>query len=91
MNAAPYVALEGLETAPLEDGAVLYHPKTNRFVMLNRSAALIWNELTTPKTHDQLVQRICAAFPDVDAKVAANDVNAALDQLKTLDLVIRRE
>jgi len=87
MTGSTYVALQGLEAAPLENGAVLYHPQTKKFIMLNRSAAAIWSELATPKTRDQLVQRVCAAFPDVDAEVAGNDVNAALDELKALELV----
>jgi hypothetical protein len=87
MNGASYVALQGLEAAPLEDGAVLYHPQTKKFIMLNRSAAVIWKELATPKTREQLVQRVCAAFPDVDTGVASSDVNAALSQLESLELV----
>jgi hypothetical protein len=87
MNGCQYVALPGLEAAPLENGAVLYHPHTKKFIMLNRSAALIWSELATPKTLDQLVANVCFAFPDVDASIAANDVNTALDQLQSLELV----
>ena len=87
MNDASYVALAGLEAAPLENGAVLYHPQSKKFVMLNRSAALIWNELATPKTIDQLVARLCATFPDVDANIAAGDVHAALDRFKDLELL----
>lgn len=87
MNGASYVALQGLEAAPLENGLVLYHPQSKKFIMLNRSAALIWGELTTPKTRDQLIQRVCAAFPDVDVVVASSDVSATLDRLSELELV----
>jgi hypothetical protein len=87
MNGSPYVAVQGLETAPLETGAVLYHPQSKKFIMLNRSAALIWNELSTPQTHEQLLRKICSAYPDANASTAENDLNAALDQLKILQLV----
>jgi hypothetical protein len=87
MSAATFVAVPGLEAAPLETGAVLYHPQTKKFIMLNRSAAMIWAELSTPKTRDELVRKICSAYPDVDTGVADGDVDAALGQLKALDLV----
>ena len=82
-----FVAAQGLEAAPLENGAVLYHPETKKFIMLNRSAAMIWGELATPKTREQLISKVCATYPDVDEKVAVDDVAAALEQLKSLELV----
>jgi hypothetical protein len=87
MDASTYVALQGLEAAPLENGAVLYHPQTKKFIMLNRSAAMIWGELATPKTREQLISKVCAVYPDVDEGSAVNDVTAALEQLKSLELV----
>ena len=87
MNGSTYVALQGLEAAPLENGAVLYHPTTKKFIMLNRSAAMIWGELATPQTREQLITKVCATFPDVDESRAINDVTAALEELKTLELV----
>jgi hypothetical protein len=86
-----YVALAGLESAPLESGAVLYHPDHKRFLMLNRSAALLWTELSTPRTREQLVCHLRAAFPSVDESAAKQDVNNALEQLKALELVSVRE
>ena len=53
-----YVATAGLETAPLQDGSVLYNLKTGKFIMLNRSAAFLWAELSTPVTSDALVDRL---------------------------------
>jgi hypothetical protein len=82
-----YLALAGLESAPLESGAVVYHPHSKRFYMLNGSAALLWTELSTPRTQEQLVRHLRSAFPSVDESIAKQDVNTALEQLKTLELV----
>ena len=87
MSAATFVAVPGLEAAPLENGAVLYHPQTKKFIMLNRSAAMIWAELSTPKTRDELVRTVCSAYPDVDTALADVDVDTALGRLKDLELV----
>lgn len=91
MQDITYVALAGLESAPLETGAVLYHPHDKRFFMLNRSAALIWTELSTPRTHEQLVSHLRAVFPSIDESVVQRDVNHALEQLRELELVSVRE
>lgn len=82
-----FVATAGLETAQLQDGAVLYNLKTAKFIMLNRSASSLWTELSTPKTEDELIRRLCATFPDVASSAARQEVSEALEQLKELELV----
>lgn len=86
-----FVATAGLETAPLQDGAVLYNMKTGKFVMLNRSAAHLWTALSTPKTEDELVAGLCANFSGVASPVATEGVAQALNVLQELELVSRRE
>ena len=82
-----FVANAGLETAPIQDGSVLYDPKTGKFIMLNRSAAVLWTELKTPKTEDELVRLLCLTFPD--AATAGQDVGQTLEQLRAMELVVR--
>ncbi len=83
-----FVATAGLETAPIQDGSVLYDPKTGKFIMLNRSAAFLWTELSTPKTEDELIRLLCVTFPDVDPSGGRQDVSQTLEQLKGLELVV---
>jgi PqqD family protein of HPr-rel-A system len=82
-----FVATAGLDAAPLEDGSVLYNPKTGKFIMLNRSAAFLFNEMSTPRTDDELIHRLCAAFSDMATAAAQQEVSQALELLKDLDLV----
>ncbi len=82
-----YVATEGLETAPLADGAVLYNPRTGRFVLLNRSAERLWSELSKAATEDELVRGLCQAYPGIDKPAATQAVGQTLDSLRRLDLV----
>ncbi len=86
-----YVATAGLETAPLQDGSVLYNLKTGKFIMLNRSAAFLWTELSTAATADELSRRLCGAFPDVTSTGAPQDVSVALARLEELELVSSRD
>lgn len=81
-----FVATAGLETAPIQEGSVLYDPKTGKFLMLNRSAAFLWTELSTPRTEDELIRLLCATFRDV--ATPGQDVSEALERLKELELVV---
>ena len=86
-----YVATAGLETAPLQDGSVLYNLKTGKFVMLNRSASFLWTELSSPKSVDDLTHRLLAAFPDTPTGSIGSDIDKALTELKELELVASRD
>ncbi len=86
-----YVATAGLETAPLQDGSVLYNLKTGKFIMLNRSAAFLWAELSTPVTSDALVDRLGRAFTGSRPDAVQVDVSQALSQFKGLELASARD
>ena len=85
-----YVATQGLETAPLADGAVLFNPRTNKFVLLNRSAERLWSELSRPATEDELVRGLCHAYPEIEGPAARQAVGQTLESLRQLDLVTGR-
>jgi len=87
MTKRAFVAVSGLELAPLEDGAVLYYPKSGDFIMLNRTAAHLWTALSAPMTEEELVHSLCATFADVTIDVAQQDVCDMLVQLQTMDLI----
>ncbi len=82
-----FVAAQGLETTALSEGAILFHPKSGKFIMLNRSAAVVWAELATPKTEEELAQKLSASFADVVPATARQDVQDVLARLRELELV----
>lgn len=86
-----FVATAGLETAPLQDGAVLYNVKTGKFVMLNRTASCLWSELSTPKTEDELIGRLGATFSGAALPAVAQGVGQAIETLQELELVSSKE
>ena len=86
-----FVAAAGLETTALEEGAILFHPKSGKFVMLNRSAALVWAELATPKTEEELAQKLTANFADVAPATAQHDVQSVLARLRELEIVSAKD
>ncbi len=86
-----FVATRGLETTELQEGAILFHPKSGKFIMLNRSAALVWTELATPKTEDELAQKLSVTYTDVAPATARQDVQDVLAKLGELELVSSTE
>jgi len=71
----------------MQDETILYHPVTNSFVVLNPSAALVWQSLETPQPAGVLAKQLCAAFAGVTPDQALRDVETALNQLQSLSLV----
>ena len=82
-----YIATAGLESAPLQDGSVLYNLQTGKFILLNRSAAFLWTELAAPTGKDELSRRLCATYPQAAAQGLLRDVEAALSSFQDLQLV----
>ena len=81
-----FVAAAGLETAPIQEGLVLFDPKTGKFIMFNRSAASLWTELSTPRTEEELIGTLGSAFRGV--ATPGKDVGEALGRFKELGLVV---
>ena len=86
-----YIATAGLESAPLQDGSVLYNLQTGKFILLNRSAAFLWTELVAPTGKDDLSRRLCATYPQAATPGLLRDVEAALSSFQDLQLVSSRE
>ena len=86
-----YVATTGLETAPLQDGSVLYNLITGKFIMLNRSAAFLWGELATPVTAQELVRRTGLVFSGPQSDAVQQDIGVALAQFRDLELASAKE
>jgi len=79
-----------VETAPLQQDSILFHSGLNRFCILNRTSSFIWNKLQSPVTPEQIAEELSANFDGVTSEEALRDVNAALEKLKELDLVVSK-
>jgi hypothetical protein len=79
---------ETIETAPLQQDAILFHSGQNRFCILNRTSSFIWNKLQLPVTGEQIAEDLLANFDGVTPSDALRDVSAALEKFIELDLVV---
>lgn len=76
-----------VETAPLQQETILYHPGPNRFCLLNTTAAFLWEHLAEPRTEADLSTALLARFAGVDKDTAERDVRQALEELRALAVV----
>jgi hypothetical protein len=71
----------------MQDETILFNPTTNKFCVLNASAALVWQSLETPQPAGALARQLCESFAGVTADEALRDVETTLGQLQALSLV----
>jgi PqqD family protein of HPr-rel-A system len=79
-----------VEGAPLQNEVMLFNMATNKFCVLNASAAHIWERLAEPSTEDELIGSVCAHFQGAGRASVEQDVRAVLGQLEGLELVTRQ-
>ena len=77
-----------VEAAPLQEEMLLFQPQTNAFCVLNRTASFLWTCLAQPTTAEQLVEELRQHFEGVAPTETLQDVQSALQQLQSLELVI---
>ena len=73
-----------VDLAPMKNESVLFEPQTNKFCLLNVTAAFIWNELERPLTVPQLAQRLCDHFDGVSIPDAIRDVEKTVNELLSI-------
>ena len=77
-----------IEMAPLQEETILFDPQNNKFCLLNRTAAFLWNQLATPASSEALCAKICESFSGVAPENAVRDTRSALEEMRSLNFVI---
>jgi hypothetical protein len=72
----------------MQGETILFNSQTNTFCLLNAAAAVVWNEIETPKGVDTLAARIAEVFDGVTVEQAQRDVEIALNEFASLSLVV---
>ena len=76
-----------IEASPMQDESLLFDPSTNRFCLLNATAALVWDRLQQPLTAQQLAAEVSRHFDGPEPAQVEQDVLAALQRFTELALV----
>jgi hypothetical protein len=77
-----------IEAAPMKGECVLFNPQNNKFCMLNATAALLWEQLQSASSTEDLVRALDKSFQDVDSPRASQEVIAVLRELVDLGCVL---
>jgi hypothetical protein len=77
-----------VETAPLQKDAILYHPDSKRFCILNRTSSFIWDRLQSPTSAIRIAEDLSVHFAEVTPTAALQDVQQALSKMMELGLVV---
>lgn len=75
-----------VEVAPLKDESVLFNPNTNRFCLLNKTMAFIWEKLDSGASAEEISAALAGSFSGISPAEAREDVAQALAQLVDLGL-----
>jgi hypothetical protein len=83
-----YRRMAGVESAPLNEEEILFHPETQKFVMLNETGRFMWTQLAEPQSLHELAKAVSETFTGVTAKQALPDLEKAMRQLEDLEFVV---
>ena len=76
-----------VESAPMKDETILYHPGFVRFCTLNGTATYVWERLDAPRTIGDLVDDLETAYAVGDRRSAARELRDILTELAALSFV----
>lgn len=82
-----YCRNPAIEAAPLQGESILFNPASNRFCLLNGTAAFVWERLVKPATVEEIAADICQQFAAPTPEQVRADVRAALEKFAELELV----
>lgn len=71
----------GIIVKSLDDEVLLIDEVTDSIFNLNQMGTAVWNLLNEPRTIEEIVEVLQAAFPDVSTEIIAEDTNQLLNRL----------
>jgi hypothetical protein len=83
-----YVQTRGVQLRAVEDDTFLIDPEIGTIHHLNQLGAAIWRQLDGPVSVPELIELLCAAFPEVPPARITADVESLLATLKAEGLVV---
>jgi hypothetical protein len=86
MSGQVFKRVPSVEVAPLKDESVLFNPDTNRFCLLNKTMAFIWERLESAASAEDISTALAGSFAGISRTQAQADVTTALSQLVELGL-----
>jgi Coenzyme PQQ synthesis protein D (PqqD) len=82
----------GMEASELNGELLLFDGATNKFFVMNPTAAFVWNRIgqPTPPADEELASALCTNFAGATQEQALQDVKETLKNMVELGLVLER-
>jgi len=77
-----------IEQAELKNELLLLNNTSNKFYVMNATAAVIWQNLAQPVDEQGLVSAICAHFQGITPDQALKDVQETVKSMRDLGLIL---
>jgi Coenzyme PQQ synthesis protein D (PqqD) len=80
----------GLEASELNGELLLFDGATNKFFVMNPTAAFVWNNIgqATPTGDKEMASALCAHFAGATQEQALQDVRETIKNMVELGLVL---
>ena len=76
-----------IETSELNGELLLFNGATNKFFVMNRTAACMWEKMKQPTSEPALAAALCEHFKGLTEKQALADVQETLKNMRDLGLI----
>jgi hypothetical protein len=79
-----------IESSELNGELLLFNGATNKFFVMNPTAALVWNGIKQPMSERELAARLCQSFTGTTEEQALADVQETLRNMRELGLLLEQ-
>ena len=76
-----------IEASELNGELLLFNGTTNKFFVMNRTAACMWEKMKEPTSEQSLASALCQHFKGLTEKQALEDVKETLKNMRDLGLI----
>lgn len=83
-----YVRSTKILEKTLDDELLLIDGDTDVILNLNPLGTAVWRFLVTPRETNEIIEVLCAAFPDIPEEQIREDASRLLDQLVDRQLLV---
>jgi hypothetical protein len=77
--------------SPLDRSTIFLSGFASKRLILNVTGSYLWEQLSEPRTADDLARAVCGRFSGIELANALDDVKEILEQMMSQELVIRSE
>ncbi len=74
--------MENFSRDVVDKEIILYYPDGSKFLYLNQTAALVWEQCTGELSAKEMIQALQAAFPDAGEEIQSDVKNTLQEFLK---------